>query len=295
MSSGAKIATKVHVNSHLSLSDSVAPRLHPEISNAIKRQHQTSGIDYVTSKAMVGGNKDKRRLHSLTVEFPEIGFPTVSHRLPKQGVQTVKVKKKAGLLGVDVMSRSQTSINLTAPSFVDKAGSGGQNADVSTNPSVTDITCLQFADTLFSPSNSHHGLFGFSVNKTKYMDYLEECITAKEKPIHKDSEMKEKRDKAAERINAYRSPRVAKGIKSSLVPASSSKTEKATNRGLKSKNDTKCSSDESQKKDKQMSLTFNEKITSPLEESKQTNANRKSILKPGGIAMDHEERRHLCK
>lgn len=165
---------------------SVETRINPEISKAIKRQKETSGVEYwkssPTPKGTFQGTPKRTtfdKIHNLKFEFPNGVLPAIPSPSPR--IQAVKSstlptrgsRKKGLSTGVDTMNRSFNT-------------SGSQNKDngVHLSPkkaSVTDLTCLQLADTLFShPDQVSPGLFGFSVGKIRYMDYIMESMKSRD-------------------------------------------------------------------------------------------------------------------
>lgn len=170
--------------SHPEATKTGAPRLHPEIASAIRRQRDTGGVDYRKSidlgnmAALSDGRKNSiNALQNFHFQFSDMGYlPMPGHRLPKHS--PVRLKRKSNpVLGFRALSRSQSSIDLIVPTLSCK--NDPRVPDQFTGPnkaSVTDLTCLQFADTLFSNTGSSNGMYGFSTGKVKYSDTVEETV-----------------------------------------------------------------------------------------------------------------------
>lgn len=170
--------------SHPESTKTGAPRLHPEIANAIKRQKETVGVDYRKSvdlgnmAALSDGRKNSiNALQSFHFQFSDMGYlPMPGHRLPKHSPVRLK-RKTSNVLGLRALSRSQSSIDLSVPTMANRHDPKAPEQYMGpTKASVTDLTCLQFADTLFSNTGTSYGMYGFSTGKVKYSDVLEETV-----------------------------------------------------------------------------------------------------------------------
>jgi hypothetical protein len=170
--------------SHPEASKPGVPRLHPEIANAIRRQRETVGVDY--RKAGETGNmavlnegrkNSTNSLHNFHFQFSDMGYlPLTGHRLPKQNPARLK-RKSSHVLGLRALSRSQSSIDLTVPTLAIKQEFRASDQYHGPNKvTVTDLTCLQFADTLFSNTGASTGMYGFSTGKLKSNEVLEETV-----------------------------------------------------------------------------------------------------------------------
>lgn len=168
----------------------IETRINPEISKAIRRQKETTnGVEYWKTSSISKGTfpgAQKRttfdKIHNLKFEFPNGILPAISSPSPrlqtmKSSCQTSKgSRKKAAPSGLEAMNRSYNSGLMNVPSVKD---SGGHISPK--KASVTDLTCLQLADTLLSHQDQMSpGLYGFSVGKIRYMDYLVESMKARE-------------------------------------------------------------------------------------------------------------------
>lgn len=172
------------------------PRLHPEIANAIRRQRETVGVDY--RKVSDPGNmtvlNESRKnsanaLQNFHFQFSDIGYlPMTGHRLPKQNPARLK-RKSSQVLGLRALSRSQSSIDLTVPTLSHKQELKASDQYHGPNKaSMTDLTCLQFADTLFSNTGASTGMYGFSTGKLKSSEVLEEIVIPIGKNMHSNNE-----------------------------------------------------------------------------------------------------------
>lgn len=170
--------------SHPESTKTGVPRLHPEIANAIKRQKETVGVDYRKSAdlgnmaALSDGRKNSiNALQSFHFQFSDMGYlPMPGHRLPKHSPARLK-RKTSNVLGMRALSRSQSSIDLSVPTLANRHDPKvSEQYTGPTKASVTDLTCLQFADTLFSNTGTSYGMYGFSTGKVKYSDVLEETV-----------------------------------------------------------------------------------------------------------------------
>ncbi|OWF53158.1 hypothetical protein KP79_PYT06999 [Mizuhopecten yessoensis] len=164
---------------------SVETRINPEISKAIKRQKETNGVEYWKSspnpKGLQGPQKRTTfdKIHNLKFEFPNGVLPAIpspSQRLQpfKSSTLPTRGSRKKGLpVGLEAMNRSY---NMQVSHSKDVGGHLSPK-----KASVTDLTCLQLADTLFShPDQVSPGLYGFSVGKIRYMDYIMESMKTRD-------------------------------------------------------------------------------------------------------------------
>lgn len=137
-------------------------KVSSEISYAIRRQREISGVDYLKAKAPT--QTDKNVIASKISNVSLDGyFPfSIYSQLKTDKSQTRRTKKGGKFAS---LNRSKSSVSLSLPSG--RNMSSGQGVPHSVV--VTDLTCLQLADTLFSSNlASSLGLSSQSTDKLKY-------------------------------------------------------------------------------------------------------------------------------
>lgn len=163
-------------------------KINPEISRAIKRQKDTNGVQYWKTSPIprsgypnnVAQNRSTvEKVHSLKFEFPTGLLPTItSPRQQKANSSTsIKSKKKVsnGFENGNRGHGNNSTVDFSIPSDKDANFGGPRKA------AVADLTCLQLVDTLSNHNASvPSGLYGLSVGKVRYMDYIVDSIKSKE-------------------------------------------------------------------------------------------------------------------
>lgn len=141
-------------------------RLSNEISSAIKRQRETSGIDYLKPAVKVPTERKgfSNKIQNISFDGAVLPQFSISSQIKTDRGQGRNSRKnnKFGTL-----NRSKTSVSFSLPS-------GRQGCAHQTSPHnvvLTDLTCLQLADTLFS-SNLPFGLSGPTSDKFKYSSFV---------------------------------------------------------------------------------------------------------------------------
>lgn len=143
-------------------------KMNNEISSAIKRQRETSGVDYLKpSPIKVPAQTDRKgfsnKIQNISFDGAVLPQFTISSQLKTDRGQT-KNSRKTNKFGT--LSRSKTSVSLSLPSR-----QGYTHQTTPHNVVLTDLTCLQLADTLFS-SNLAFGLPGQSADRLKYTTFV---------------------------------------------------------------------------------------------------------------------------
>lgn len=140
-------------------------KMTPEMCKAIKRQETNSGLNYwrtgfnnvkvSNESAEIQPKKATyRRLAQVNFDFPGLFLPNVD-------TQTLRQKRKDGKSHPIILNRTKTSFIpeiRTGPISSTRQKSDGYNS--SKKPSVTDLTCLQLADTLLSYKSPFSGAYG---------------------------------------------------------------------------------------------------------------------------------------
>lgn len=137
----------------------------PEMCRAIKRQETNSGLDYWRSgfnslkvssdnAGLQARKPNYRRVTQVNFDFPGVFLPNVD-------TQSFKQKRKDSKGHSIVLNRTKTLFN---PEIKTGHVSGARQKSESHNPSkkatVTDLTCLQLADTLLSYKSPFSGIYG---------------------------------------------------------------------------------------------------------------------------------------
>ncbi|KAL3882361.1 hypothetical protein ACJMK2_028714 [Sinanodonta woodiana] len=146
----------------------ITTKMTAEIGHAIRRQRDTAGVNYWknSSKGCAPTNTNDRRpsynkLNHINLAFPGVFLPSLADKA------AVSSKKKDSMyLSSGLNSSTQHLMNTNCGKSNDKNGSS-----TAKKAFVTDLTCLQLADTLFS--STHPTIAGFLNFPPSFMRYMD--------------------------------------------------------------------------------------------------------------------------
>ena len=150
-------------------------KLTTEMTRAIKRQEPNSGLEYwrATGINNVGLTTTEKRptykkVTQINLNFPGVFIPNLNN------VQQQKPKTREHPTSAVVLARSRTSLVPRVTSSSRSQRNANNNViPESKKVMVTDLTCLQLADTLLSSKKSPYaGLLNFWPGRSRYTDYF---------------------------------------------------------------------------------------------------------------------------
>ncbi|KAK3578542.1 hypothetical protein CHS0354_025252 [Potamilus streckersoni] len=149
----------------------ITAKMTAEIGHAIRRQRDTAGVNYWknSSKCCVPTNIHDRRPSYNKLNHINLAFPGVS--LPSLGDKAAILSKKKDSVSLPsgFNSSTQQLMNTHYGKNNDKNG-----RSTAKKAFVTDLTCLQLADTLFSSTHpTIAGFLNFPPGLIRYMDTLD--------------------------------------------------------------------------------------------------------------------------